>query len=333
MNSSLSSHVTTAKSQSCFWCFTSYKHSITTDDINGYIEEWKDKLAYFVCQKELCPTTQKEHWQCYVEFKSRQRWTAVKRFFNDNDAHCEVRGGTAQQAAKYCKEEDTRIDPPQQVEWGIISTAKGGGGNIKVVGPRAASAGTRKEAMEIVYQEDPESFFKNFHNIKGAINYLIPEEKEHYIYKPKCAWKLPEAISNWLRVDFKQTWEDRPRCLILVGPTRFGKTSWARSLGKHMFWRGQVSYGDWDQSTEYIVIDDIPWKYIPQKKSILTCMGTVTLTDKYVKKVTVMNDKKSIICTNDMPDFEEDREYWERNSLIVRIEDFLYDKQQRAINI
>jgi hypothetical protein len=98
-----------------------------------------------------------------------------------------------------------------------------------------------------------------------------------------------------------------------------------------MFWRGQVNYGSWDQEAKYIVIDDIPWQFIPQKKSILTQMGDVTLTDKYVKKINVKNDKPAIILANEMPQFGEEQSYWETNTLICSIEYKLFNEDQLAI--
>ena len=98
-----------------------------------------------------------------------------------------------------------------------------------------------------------------------------------------------------------------------------------------MFWRGNVNYGGWDQDAKYIVIDDIPWQFIPQKKSILTAMGDITLTDKYVKKIDVLNDKPAIVCTNETPDFGEERAYWERNTTLVFLEGVLFDVKQKAL--
>jgi hypothetical protein len=98
-----------------------------------------------------------------------------------------------------------------------------------------------------------------------------------------------------------------------------------------MFWRGNVNFGGWRNDAKYIVIDDIPWKFIPQKKSILTQMGDITLTDKYVKKLDVNNNKPAIYLTNDEPNFEEEDSYWRQNTVIVKLFDKLFDKNQLAI--
>lgn len=43
---------------------------------------------------------------------------------------------------------------------------------------------------------------------------------------------LPEAAKCWLVTEFKNP--EHPLTLIMVGPSRLGKTQWVRSLGKHI---------------------------------------------------------------------------------------------------
>lgn len=66
---------------------------------------------------------------------------------------------------------------------------------------------------------------------------------------------LPEAVHQWVREEFPK--RDRPKGLILWGPTRTGKTAWARSLGTHAYMNGMWNVEDFDDKAEYAVFDDM----------------------------------------------------------------------------
>lgn len=309
--------------QSTDWCFVSYKESIDTDP--------QDHVDYFICQLENCPSTGRRHWQGFVQFKSRQFRTGVQRLIGDTVASCHKRRGTAQEASVYCKKSETAVEPPQRFEWGtLIERGRTNKRNLDEVCSNAWNASSRDEALEVIVRDAPSLLWRNYNSVTSTLNFRFPTEKKRFVYEPKWAWRLPAAMRDWVATEFVK--RERAKCLIVVGPTRLGKTNWARSLGTHMFWRGQVNFGNWDQEAKYIVIDDIPWKFIPQKKSILTQMGDITLTDKYVKKLDVKNDKPAIILSNDEPAFEEEESYWKSNTIIVHVTEKLFDENQLAIN-
>jgi len=94
---------------------------------------------------------------------------------------------------------------------------------------------------------------------------------------------------------------ERPVSLLLIGPSRVGKTEWARSLGPHMYFCGQFNLDDWDDGARYIVLDDFDIRFVPQWKSFFGAQKTFTLTDKYRKKRTVTWGRPLIwICNPDM---------------------------------
>lgn len=77
------------------YCFTSYIKP------NPELET----IKYMIYGEELCPTTQRTHWQGYVEFNSSIRIAAVKKLFKDDTLHLEKRKGTQEQAIEYCKKD------------------------------------------------------------------------------------------------------------------------------------------------------------------------------------------------------------------------------------
>jgi len=84
---------------------------------------------------------------------------------------------------------------------------------------------------------------------------------------------------------------------------------------------------DWNYDAEYMVIDDIEWKYVPGKKGLIGAQQTITLSDKYVKKMTFSWGKPVIyLCNEDMDVFntcDEKRWLWE-NAVYVMLKNKLY---------
>jgi len=59
--------------------------------------------SYLVIGREIAPTTQREHLQCYCELSRQLAIGRIKTLIGD--VHIEARRGTSQQAATYCKKE------------------------------------------------------------------------------------------------------------------------------------------------------------------------------------------------------------------------------------
>jgi len=121
---------------------------------------------------------------------------------------------------------------------------------------------------------------------------MYPEEtKEDYVSNYFASdFILPEQLTMW-KFRFNG-WIDsmhagewcRPNSLILIGPSRCGKTEWARSLGKHMYFNNLLNLDDWDESADYIILDDFSpdiTKFLPSWKCFFGGQKQFTLTDKY----------------------------------------------------
>ena len=96
-----------------------------------------------------------------------------------------------------------------------------------------------------------------------------------HLYKTKIC--LEEAVNRWIRHHFSRV--KRAKCLILVGPTGTGKTSFALSLpGRVNYFKGRWNLDKWNDYARYAVYDDIPWdqfqtRNFPSKKDLLTQNG------------------------------------------------------------
>jgi len=60
--------------------------------------------------------------------------------------------------------------------------------------------------------------------------------KVEHVYEPKwpleAYTRVPQSWMDWFNIERME--KDRPRTLCVVGPSRMGKTEWARCLGKHV---------------------------------------------------------------------------------------------------
>ena len=73
-------------------------------------------VRYGIAQREVCPDTEREHVQFYIEFTRPVRMAHVKRIVADPAAHLEQRRGTRDQARQYCSKEETRKPGTQPQE-------------------------------------------------------------------------------------------------------------------------------------------------------------------------------------------------------------------------
>lgn len=82
------------------WCFTINDFLSThTEYLHEHYMEWAD---YVVFGEEIAPTTGMPHLQGYVQFKKRQRLTAIKKIICFDKAHLEIAKGTPEENYKYC---------------------------------------------------------------------------------------------------------------------------------------------------------------------------------------------------------------------------------------
>lgn len=81
-----------------YWCFTHY---------GDLAPQMPASATYLIYQREVCPDTQRKHWQGYVEFSIKKRRHSVQSELEAPGAHCELRRGTAQQAADYCRKSES----------------------------------------------------------------------------------------------------------------------------------------------------------------------------------------------------------------------------------
>lgn len=107
-----------------------------------------------------------------------------------------------------------------------------------------------------------------------------------------------------------------------MGPSRLGKTQWARSLGPHLYFQSMFSLDQFAQRDwQYIVWDDVNLDRIPAKKSFFGVQSDpFVLSDKYRGKQQIqVAQKPSIYVTNVRPDFGQDVDWFMANTVILNV--------------
>lgn len=100
--------------------------------------------------------------------------------------------------------------------------------------------------------------------------------------------------------------EDRPKSLIIIGPSRTGKTAWARSLGRHIYWNGMFNLRSFDNEAKYAIFDDFEdWSRFYNYKQWLGAQKEFTVSDKYCKKQQIKWGKPCIVISNEHPGFKD----------------------------
>nr|WPS96437.1 MAG: replication protein [Cressdnaviricota sp.] len=142
---------------------------------------------------------------------------------------------------------------------------------------------------------------------------------------------VPLRALSWVDCELHGGGE-RPLALILIGPSRTGKTEWARSLGRHMYFCNYFDLSIWDDEAEYVIFDDmdidpdIPLeKYFRSWKAFFGAQKQFTVTDKYCRKKTVKWGKPLIwISNNEINCNSKTLEYIRKNSIRINVLNDLY---------
>lgn len=121
---------------------------------------------------------------------------------------------------------------------------------------------------------------------------------------------------------------ERGQSLVLWGPSRLGKTLWARSLGKHAYFGGLFSLGEDTSDVEYAIFDDIQGglEFFHGYKFWLGHQRQFWATDKYKGKQLIMWGRPSIYLANNDPRLDKgaDTEWLEANCKFVNISEPIF---------
>lgn len=169
--SSIGSTPIAANSMSKYWCFTINNPNPDFQDLDNVLN-WE----YMVVGEEQCPETGTPHLQGFVIYKTRTRFSQVKRQLPN--AHIEQMGkySTPEKAAAYCRKDGLSF------ECGTIPDYKGGatGGQKKAANYQAMIDCAKEGDMEGIRELDPGTYIRSYHAFKRIMqdNPVKPKDLE-----------------------------------------------------------------------------------------------------------------------------------------------------------
>lgn len=229
------------------------------------------RCTYLVYQRELCPTTFREHFQGYAEFDRQIPFSVLHTYEGLTTAHFETRQGTQKQAIDYCTKTETRLDGP----WFWGEEKKPGVNQRLFDAANDLQDGKTLHAVQIAY---PDITIKHPNGLaKLAQAHAVPRS-EHTI------------------------------CFVFYGAGGTGKTTFAHKLASYLGTRtyvlpaakGSGLYWDGYQQGDVVIIDEFKGNRMQPTEFNM-------LVDKVPHKVpihgntTEFNSKYIIITTNVSP--------------------------------
>ncbi|KAI8573844.1 hypothetical protein RHMOL_Rhmol01G0306900 [Rhododendron molle] len=156
----------------------------------------------------------------------------------------------------------------------------------------ALNAPSKAQALQIIKEKDPKSFVLQFHNINSNLEKIFKPPTPTYTspFSNSTFINIPQELKQWALDNVKDpaARPDRPISIIIEGPSRIGKTVWARSLGPHNYLAGYLDLNSdvYSNNAWYNVIDGVDPHYLKHWKDFIGAEKDWQSNCKYGKKPT-----------------------------------------------
>lgn len=245
-------------------------------------------IKYAIYQIERCPTTQRRHYQGYIELSKPNKFPAIKRILGRNDAHLDKRNGSREQARDYCSKLDTRVEGP--FEYGDFGV--GGQGQrsdlqrgVDIITRRLVEGDNGRAALKRLAEEEPSTFIKYNRGFKEYIS-IVSES-------PRT---------------------EKTEGILIIGPPGVGKTTFALQQFEGAYFKTCTTGEWWDgyQGEKTVIFDEF-------KGSIPYQQFTSLVGNQYPIQVQVKGSTKefnSTLCVF-ISNFIPDKWYKENYNLLA----------------
>lgn len=181
------------------------------------------------------------------------------------------------------------------------------------------------EFLDYMLLTYPAYAFRNYIALRTMAYDRFGRRRDVFVPKYTVFPNVPFACKAWVDNQLHGD-QERPLSLILIGASRTGKTAWARSLGRHMYFNSFFNLDQWDDQAEYAIFDDFDREgkkleeYFPQWKCWFGAQDEFTVTDKYRKKEMKKWGKPIIfISNNEIECSSKTLDYIRKNSIRVNV--------------
>lgn len=179
-----------------------------------------ESMDYMIRGLETCPSTQKKHWQGYVEFDNGVSFKTAQKRIGDTKAHFEPRRGSQKEAIEYCKKEG---------EWKEF-------GQKKAQGERTDLAVLRDEIIA-----------------GRSVDDITMDQPEMFHQYGRTLSKIEDIV---LRSKFRT---EMTSCEWVYGPTGVGKSHYAfkdYDPKTHYVWKDDNGWQDGYTGQEIVIINE-----------------------------------------------------------------------------
>lgn len=156
------------------FCFTVIPY---TEDDYTLVLSWD--CAYLIVGREVCPTTQLPHLQCFIAFKNAKTFSAFKKMHPK--MHFSPTKGTPEQNRTYCSKDGNFF------EKGELPMSQKEKGNSEVVAWQEALLAVQEGRLEDVR---PDILCRNLKSVEYAAERIagLKRKVETLDEMPKCVW-------------------------------------------------------------------------------------------------------------------------------------------------
>lgn len=258
-------------SQSRRWCWTSYSNDLKIDE---------SKIDYTVYQKEVCPSTGKEHLQGYTVCKKKCSLKTMKSIIGDPKVHLESAKGNHRQCIEYCTK---------------LASRAVGCAPVSIGNEACISQGKRSDLDEAI------AFIKGNKCIKWLD--LVEKWPGLCARYEKFLFETAEQFRNRIiKEDVGR--KEMTNLVILTGKSGTGKTTYIKNEIKDVYWKNEknkwwdgyngqenVCINDFTNTGEIKMIDFLTLcDHAPYKLEIKG--GTVELKAKNIYLTTNLTDEE-----------------------------------------
>ncbi|BAG68461.1 AC1 protein [Sweet potato leaf curl virus] len=194
------------------------------------------------------------------------------------------------------------------IEWGEFQvdgrSARGGQQTANDAAAEALNAGSKEAALQIIREKLPEKYLFQYHNLVSNLDRIFSPPPSVYSspFSSSSFNAVPDIISDWAAENVMDSAArpDRPISIVIEGPSRIGKTVWARSLGPHNYLCGHLDLSPkvYSNSAWYNVIDDVNPQYLKHFKEYMGAQKDWQSNCKYGKPVQIKGGIPTIFLCN-----------------------------------
>lgn len=209
----------------CFTCYRTEDHSFID------ILRKKYPMKYYIYQLEKCPSTEKLHFQGFIQFTKPINKKALHNYCAKESLllHCSEMYSTVASCKAYCSKSDTKVAGPWEEG---ESTQQGSRNDLKMLAELVTDGASNRDIAQ-----DHGHLFMKFHS---GID------------------KLRVALQNQVR-----TW--KTKVIYCYGPTGSGKSRFANLFDSDAYFKDLTSATFWDGyvGQETVVLDDLRAQHFP----------------------------------------------------------------------